>query len=127
MVFIIDEAGDVLGLLTMEDILSIICGKMEDEYKHDDEKNEETENIRYISHGVFLLKPSMLLNELNDVLGTSFHSENYDTVLGLILEKCQYLPKENEEVLINGVKFKIGKIRGSKIEEMTIDINSRNG
>lgn len=125
MVFIIDDEGDVLGLLTMDDILSMICGKGQDEYKHENNEEENDENIKYISHGVFRLKPSINLNELNDFLGTSFHSLNYDTVSGLILEKCQYLPKENEEVLIDGVKFNIKKIKGSKIEEVTLDIRGK--
>jgi CBS domain protein len=125
MVFIIDETGDVLGLLTMDDILAVICGKGQDEYNHAEVDEGESENIEYLSHGVFKLKPSMLLNELNDVLGLSFHSASYDTVSGLILEKCQYLPKENEEVVIDSVKFKIEKIKGSKIKDIIIDINSR--
>ncbi|MGP1439665.1 MAG: hemolysin family protein [Treponema sp.] len=125
MVFIIDEEGDILGLVTMEDILAIICGKGQDEYKHIEAEDEENEGIQYISHGVFRVKPTALLSELNDCLSLSFYSENYDTVLGLILEKCQYLPKENEEILIDGVKFKIGKIKGAKIEEVVIDKNSK--
>ncbi len=125
MVFIIDDEGDVLGLITMDDILSIICGKTQDEYKHVDKEDKEYENIKYISHGVFKVKPSVLLNELNDVFGLSLYSANYDSVSGLILEKYQYLPKENEEILIDGVKFKIGKIKGSKIEEIIIDLNDK--
>ena len=125
MVFIIDEGGDVLGLLTMDDVLSVICGKSQDEYKHADTKDEGGEDIKYISRGVFRVKSNVLLNELNDVLGLSLYSTNYDTVSGLVLEKCQYLPKENEEVLIDGIKFKIGKIKGAKIEEVTIDIRDK--
>ena len=125
MVFIIDDEGDVLGLLTMDDILSVICGKGQDEYKHETEAKESKgeQDIKYISYGVFSVKPSVFLNELNDALSLSLHSANYDTLSGLILEKCQYLPKEKEEVLIDGVKFKIEKINGSKIEEVVLDIN----
>lgn len=125
MVFIIDDEGDVLGLLTMDDILSVICGKGQDEYKHETEAKESKgeQDIKYISYGLFSVKPSVFLNELNDALSLSLHSANYDTLSGLILEKCQYLPKEKEEVLIDGVKFKIEKINGSKIEEVVLDIN----
>ena len=127
MVFIIDDEGDVLGLLTMDDLLSVICGKGQDEYKHEAEARESDgeKEIKYISNGVFKIKPSVMLNELNDALGFSFHSANYDTVSGLILEKCQYLPKEKEEVIIDGVKFKIEKINGAKIEEVTVDISDK--
>jgi len=125
MVFVIDDEGDVLGLLTMDDILAVICGKGQDEYKHADIEDEECENIKYVLHGVFKIKPSVSLSELNDVLGLSLYSENYDTASGLVLEKCQYLPKENEEILIDGIKFKIEKVRGAKIEEMIIDIRNK--
>ena len=127
MVFIIDDEGDVLGLLTMDDLLSVICGKGQDEYKHEAEARERNgeKEIKYISNGVFKIKPSVMLNELNDALGFSFHSANYDTVSGLILEKCQYLPKEKEEVIIDGVKFRIEKINGAKIEEVTVDISDK--
>ena len=125
MVFIIDDEGDVLGLLTMDDILAVICGKGQDEYRNGETEKTEIENINYISHGVFRVKSGMLINELNDALGLSLHSSHYDTVSGLILEKCQYLPKENEEVLIDGIKFKIGKIKGAKMQDIIIDISGK--
>lgn len=124
MVFVIDDEGDVLGLLTMDDILAVICGKGQDEYKHADIEDEEQEDIKYVLPGVFKIKPSVSLSELNDNLGLSLYSKNYDTASGLVLENCQYLPKENEEVLIDGIKFKIEKLRGSKIEQMIIDIRN---
>ena len=119
MVFVIDEDGDVLGLITMDDIVSIVCGKVEDEYKHETIAKKE-EKLTYLENGEIRASSNISITALNEALGSHFKSEYYDSLSGSILECFQYLPKEGEVITLENVSFKIESIKGSKIESVII-------
>ena len=119
MVFVIDEDGDVLGLITMDDIVSIVCGKVEDEYKHETIAKKE-EKLTYLENGEIRASSNISITALNEALGSHFKSEYYDSLSGFILECFQYLPKEGEVITLENVSFKIESIKGSKIESVII-------
>ena len=117
MVFVIDDEGDILGLLTMDDILALICGRAKDEYRHIEEKIEK-EKIIFLDNDNIEIDPAITLAELNEKLGTHFVSSYYDSLSGLILEKTEYLPKEGDVIMIDNYKIKIKKLKGAKINSI---------
>ncbi|MCR8629644.1 hemolysin family protein [Paenibacillus radicis (ex Xue et al. 2023)] len=74
---LVDEYGGTSGLITMEDILEEIVGEIRDEFDADEVKEiEKIDDNKYIFDG------KVLLNEVNDLLGTNLINEDVDTIGG---------------------------------------------
>ena len=98
---VIDEFGVVSGLVTIEDVLEIIVGNIEDEY-------DETElNIRQLNPSTFIIKSLTPIKEFNNLFNTNFSDEEVDTIGGLVMKKIGYLPIRGEYININKYQFKI--------------------
>ena len=84
---VLDEYGDMAGLITLEDILEEIVGEIHDEY---DEKEDEL--VQKISDREYIIEGSMHLDDVNDHLDTELDSEDYDSLGGFIIEHLDRLP-----------------------------------
>ncbi|MCR4890638.1 MAG: hemolysin family protein [Lachnospiraceae bacterium] len=93
MAIVLNEYGSTVGIITMEDLLEEIVGEIRDEYDED-----EVDIIQQINDQEFDVDASVKLDDLNDALGTDFHSEDYDSLGGFIIEKLDHLPVEGETV-----------------------------
>ena len=85
---VLDEYGEMAGLITLEDILEEIVGEIHDEY---DEKDDEL--IRQTGEGEYMIDGSVSLDDINDQIGTSFESEDYDSIGGFIIERLDRCPR----------------------------------
>ena len=83
---VLDEYGDMAGLITLEDILEEIVGEIHDEY---DEKEDEL--VQKISDREYIIEGSMHLDDVNDHLNTELDSEDYDSLGGFIIEHLDRL------------------------------------
>ncbi len=88
---VLDEYGATAGLITLEDLLEEIVGEIRDEYDKDEE-----DLIRRISDTEFVIAGSMKLDDINDALGLSLESEDYDSLGGYIIEYLDHLPVAGE-------------------------------
>ena len=104
MAIVVDEFGGVSGLVTIEDILELIVGEIEDEY---DAGEEELEQIRRISKSIYGIHGLTPIEEFNDYFDTHFSDEEVDTVGGLIMHAFGHLPKKGESVTLDGFDFKV--------------------
>jgi magnesium and cobalt transporter len=100
---VVNEYGGVAGLVTIEDVLEQIVGDIEDEYDFD----ETEDNIIRESEGVFRVKASTEIDDFNEILGTQFSDEEFDTVGGLIISRFGHLPKRGETVKFEGFQFSV--------------------
>jgi putative hemolysin len=110
---VIDEYGTTAGLITIEDMLEEIVGNIYDEY---DEMEEE---IAVKGENEFEIDGGINMTELNDLL-SSDHSENYDTVSGLVLDYFGKFPKKGESILIGEYKFTILEIENKRIKKILV-------
>ncbi len=94
---VLDEYGATAGLITLEDLLEEIVGEIRDEYDHDEENL-----IQKISDREYVIEGSMKLDDVNDALGLSLSSEDYDSLGGLIIAGLDRLPKAGESVTVKG-------------------------
>lgn len=104
MAIVVDEFGGVSGLVTIEDILELIVGEIEDEY---DAGEDEQEQIRRVSKSVFAVHGLTPIEEFNDYFDTSFSDDEVDTVGGLVMHAFGHLPKKGEAVTLAGFTFKV--------------------
>ena len=93
--FVLDEYGSTVGMITLEDLIEEIVGEIRDEYDKDEEKQ-----IRRYDDLTFLVDGSMKLDDLNDALGSTFSSEDYDSIGGLMIEQLERLPQNGETTVL---------------------------
>ena len=103
MAVVVDEYAGVCGLITIEDVLEQIVGDIEDEYDFD----ETFDNIRKDQAGRYRVKALTEIDDFNAVLGTNFDDEDYHTVGGLILHHLGHVPKRQESIDIDGLRFQV--------------------
>lgn len=104
MAIVLDEYGSLAGLVTMEDILEVIIGEIEDEY--DLEEEEET-FIRLVNQDDYLVKALTPIETFNEYFGSNFSDEELDTIGGLVLQAIGYFPKVGEQTVIGQFEFEV--------------------
>lgn len=114
---VLDEYGDTVGLITLEDLLEEIVGEIRDEYDEG-----ELDSIKCIDENTYEVDGTIRLNDLNDVIGTNITSEDYDSLGGHIIELLNRLPNLNDEVIEDGITFKIIKLKKNRIERVLISL-----
>lgn len=118
LAIVLDEYGATAGLITLEDLLEEIVGEIRDEYDEDEENL-----IQRVSEREYLIEGSMKLDDVNDALGLSFKSEDYDSIGGLIIELLDRLPEENEAVTTeDGICLKVENIDKNRIDTVRLTI-----
>lgn len=113
MAIVVDEYGDAVGIITMEDLLEEIVGEIRDEFD-EDEKNEIIKN----KDGSYKIDASLSLEDINDRIGTKLESEEYDSLGGLLLEELGRLPEIGEEITKDGYHFQILQMDKNRIRRV---------
>ncbi|MCM1273507.1 MAG: hemolysin family protein [Clostridium sp.] len=117
MAVVLDEYGVTSGIITMEDLIEEIVGEIRDEYDQD-----EANSIKTIGENVYDIDASIKLNDLNDAIGTSLSSDDYDSLAGFVIELLDKLPDEGEIATFKNLTFKVMKVNKNRIERITLTI-----
>ena len=86
----LNEYGSMAGIVTMDDILREVFGRMTDEYGSGQVPVEK--QITVVGTKEFIVPGEMHLEDVNDLLKLSLESEDFDTLGGWLLEKIGELP-----------------------------------
>ena len=114
MAIVVDEYGGTAGLITIEDLVEVIVGDIEDEY------DEEEDEIEVISSNEFLVEGSTKISDVNEVLDINLESEEFDSIGGYIIGYIKHIPEENELIEVDGVKFNIESVDKNRIKKIRI-------
>jgi CBS domain containing-hemolysin-like protein len=114
---VLDEYGVCSGIITMEDLVEEIVGEIRDEYDADEE-----DFIRQVSENMYDIDASMKLDDVNDALETDFHSEDYDSIGGFVIELLDKLPSVNEEAMYENAIFKVMQVKKNRIERVLLTL-----
>ena len=109
--FVLVEEGDhkVVGFLTMEDVLEVLVGDIQDEHR----KTER--GILTYQPGKLLVRGDTPLFKVERLLDVNLDHIEADTLAGLVYESLKRVPEENEELQVEGLQIVIKKMRGPKI------------
>ena len=118
MAIVLDEYGITAGMVTMEDLLEEIVGEIHDEYDAN-----ETDALVRITDTVFLVAGSMNLEDLCDELDIHLTSDDYDTIGGYFIGRCDHLPAENEQIITDdNIRLTVTSVHKNRIEQLRIQL-----
>ena len=121
MAIVLNEYGAAEGVVTMEDLIEEIVGEIRDEYDE-----EEEDLIEEISEREYLVEASVKLDDLNDEIGTSLHSDDYDSVGGYIIGMSDSIPQAGETFIDdNGITFEIIESEKNRIDKVKIILTEK--
>ena len=106
---IVDEYGDIEGIITLRAILEIIVGEITTE-------SIEKMDIMPQADGTYLIEGGMMVRDLNKRLGWELPTEGPKTLSGLILEEIQTIPDTNIGLTIEGYRIETVLIKDNVIK-----------
>lgn len=95
---VVDEYGGTDGIVTIEDVIEAIIGRINDEH----DESLDGENIEIIKPGLMLVNARVEIEELERILGVTLRKEEgeFDTIGGLVLAKIGTVPDKGEVIVI---------------------------
>ena len=118
LAIVLDEYGITAGMVTMEDLLEEIVGEIHDEY----DANEQ-QAITKISDLEYLADGSMNLGDLCDMLDIHLTSDDYDSIGGYFIGRCDHLPKAGEHITTeDGICMTVTSVSRNRIKQLRIQL-----
>jgi putative hemolysin len=116
MAIVVDEYGELEGIVTLEDLLEEIVGEIEDEFDLPDESVEQLEDGRMRIHGTFPI------DDFNEKFKRALPIEDFHTIGGFVFGLLGRAPELGDEVEYDGVRFKVLDVEGSRIERLEVEL-----
>ena len=112
----LDEYGGTAGIVTLEDILEELVGEITDEYEE-----IPPEPIRQIDADTIEVDARTYIDDLNDEFELNLpEEEDYDTIGGFVFSRLGYIPKNDETLEYENLKFTITAAEARRIKRIKI-------
>lgn len=124
MAIVLDDFGNMAGVVTMEDLLEEIVGDIVDEH---DDVNEDSDINNIVPHpdkpNVWLVQASTLIEDCNEKLGSHFDDTEVDTMGGLVMQALGYVGGDlfGQSVSINEWRLIVIDADGRLIKTLEVD------
>ena len=115
MAIVLDEYGDVTGIVTIEDVLEEIVGEIEDEH----DKNAGT-LIKKIADDEYLVSALTPIDVFNEEFSSTLSDKDFDTLGGIVMHHFARFPKPNDAINIDGWRFVINSLERRRIKRIKV-------
>jgi putative hemolysin len=113
---VVDEYGDVAGIVTIEDIMEELVGEIEDEFDLPDS------TLRWVDDRSVLVAGSMTIDDFNEQVHTHLPQDGPRTLAGLVLDALGRRPDPGDVVDIGDVQIKVDALDGLRITELQVTL-----
>jgi len=119
MAIVVDEYGDMEGIVTLEDLLEEIVGDIEDEFDLPDESVEQIDEDNVIIEGTFPI------DDFNERFQTTLPDEDYHTMAGFVFGLLGRQPEAGDTIMHDGMRFDVLEVEGSRILKLAVTFEQR--
>ena len=119
MAIVVDEYGEMEGIVTLEDLLEEIVGEIEDEFDLPDESVEQIDEDTVKIDGTFPI------DDFNERFHTELPQEDYHTVAGFVFGLLGRQPEVGDDISHDGMRFDVLEVEGSRINKLAVTFEQR--
>jgi len=111
---VVDEYGEVQGIVTLEDILEEIVGDISDEH------DLEIQGVRQEADGSIVVDGAVPIRDINRALDWNLPDEEATTIAGLVIHESKSIPEERQAFTFYGKRFIVMKREKNRITKLRI-------
>jgi CBS domain containing-hemolysin-like protein len=119
-VMVADEYGDIVGLVTIEDLIEELVGEISDE-------TDMVENLIVPRGGGWVVDARLPVDELEKIIGVELPNEEWDTVGGLVLGLAERLPEVGERFRFESLIFTVTRMQGRRVSTVDVAVDDQVG
>lgn len=114
MAIVVDEFGDIAGLVTIEDLLEELVGEISDE------TDEDEVWVEPLSAGRWKVDARLSVEDLARLLDSDLPEGDWDTVGGLVLGLAERVPEEDETFEVDSASLSVARMQGRRVAEVVV-------
>lgn len=111
---VVDEFGGTAGIVTVEDVLEVLVGEIEDEFDAGEAP------VRRLGPDRHLVRGTLRTERLEELLGVAVPDGAYETVAGFVLDQLGHIPERGERVVADGFDLEVTGVEGVRITELVV-------
>jgi len=118
---VIDEFGSFSGVVTIEDVLEIIVGKIGDEY---DDTSDDSADIREVGKDLYLINGMTSIVDFNEYFNVNIDNNDVETIAGIVISELGHIPKVGEQTKVQKFEIKVLSVDKRRINMLQVKVDN---